>query len=59
MWFQGQSDIQCATHDLDAQCRKRNMPKEGIAMDTTEDEALDDSMLYPNEVHEPTDDEDE
>ena len=58
-WFQAQSDIQCDTYEEDVQRRKRNTPNEGIAVDDSEDDAWDDSVLYPNEVHDPTDDEDD
>jgi len=56
-WFQGQRDIQCSTYEDDCKRYNKKDPKDGIATDTKEDEAWNDSCLYPDELAEQSEDE--
>jgi len=56
VWFQTQRDIQCLTYEDDCKRRNKKDPKDGIATDTKEDEAWNDSCLYPDEIAEQSED---
>ena len=54
--YQERMDIQCSTYKDDVKRRKRADPQDGIATDSPEEQAYDDSHLYPDELEEVDDD---